>query len=230
LYGRAFRAPSFLELYAVNNPVILGNPDLDAETIDMLELAFDYRPAGDLRTAINLFAYKIEDRIEFVADPTGASRTADNAGEQTGHGFEIEADWSPLRSLDLRANYAFQNSEDDRTNNDVPDAPRHQAYGDARWRFLPDWLATTQINWVGERPRGEGDPRSDLSAYTWIDVLLQWRDARDRFGVTAGIRNLTDKTAREPSPFAPGVPGGAFIPEDYPLEGRSYFLQGEVGF
>jgi iron complex outermembrane receptor protein len=230
LYGRAFRAPSFLELYAVNNPVVLGNSDLDAETIDMLELAFDYRPASDLRTALNLFGYKIEDRIEFVADPTGASRTADNAGEQTGYGLEIEADWSPLPSLDLRANYAFQNSEDDRTNNDVPDAPRHQAYGDARWRFLPDWLATTQINWVGERPRAEADPRSDLSAYTWIDVLLQWRDARDRFGVTAGIRNLTDKTAREPSPFAPGVPGGAFIPEDYPLEGRSYFLQGEVGF
>jgi outer membrane receptor for ferrienterochelin and colicin len=50
LYGRAFRAPSFVETRAINNPANLGNPDLDPETIQTLELAailnleFDYRP------------------------------------------------------------------------------------------------------------------------------------------------------------------------------------------
>lgn len=230
LYGRAFRAPSFLELYAQNNPVSLGNPDLDAETLDMVELAFDYRASNTLKAGLSLFTYKIDDRIQFVADPTGASRTAENSGEQTGSGFEVETDWQPLRSLDLGAHYAFQNSEDDTTKNDVPDAPRHQAYLDAKWRFLPQWLASTQLKWIGERPRAQGDPRADLSAYTWVNLALQWHDARSRFGVTAGIKNLLDKAALEPSPFQPGIPAGAFIPGDYPLEGRGYFVQGQVNF
>ena len=55
LYGRAFRPPSFSELNLINNPVSLGNPDLDPETIDWAELDFDYQPRGDLRTGLSLF-------------------------------------------------------------------------------------------------------------------------------------------------------------------------------
>ncbi|HDK02834.1 MAG TPA: TonB-dependent receptor, partial [Gammaproteobacteria bacterium] len=44
LYGRAFRAPSFAELFSINNPVGLGNPNLKPETINTAELAFDYQP------------------------------------------------------------------------------------------------------------------------------------------------------------------------------------------
>jgi outer membrane receptor protein involved in Fe transport len=44
LYGRAFRAPAFYELYQINNPVVLGNPNLKPETLEMWELALDYQP------------------------------------------------------------------------------------------------------------------------------------------------------------------------------------------
>lgn len=33
LYGRAFRAPNNNELYSINNPDVVGNPDLEPETI-----------------------------------------------------------------------------------------------------------------------------------------------------------------------------------------------------
>jgi outer membrane receptor for ferrienterochelin and colicins len=56
MYGRAFRAPSFSELFNVNNPVAQGNDSLDPESIDWYELAFDYQPRADLRTGLNLFA------------------------------------------------------------------------------------------------------------------------------------------------------------------------------
>lgn len=49
LYGRAFRAPSFAEQFIINNPVSLGNPELKPETINTLELLFDYRPTNDMR-------------------------------------------------------------------------------------------------------------------------------------------------------------------------------------
>ena len=48
LYGRAFRTPSFGELYFINNPATIGNEALNPEVLDMVELAFDYRPTYDL--------------------------------------------------------------------------------------------------------------------------------------------------------------------------------------
>ena len=43
MYGRAFRPPSFAESYLKNNPILFGNQDLEPETIDTYELAFDYQ-------------------------------------------------------------------------------------------------------------------------------------------------------------------------------------------
>src|SRR3569833_71843 len=40
LYGRAFRAPSFAELYNINNPEVLGNPKLKPEFFVSLVLVF----------------------------------------------------------------------------------------------------------------------------------------------------------------------------------------------
>src|SRR5690606_20637364 len=68
LYGRAFRAPSFSEQFAINNPVILGNADVEPEQIDTLELSFEYRPTYDLTTRINLFTYDVEGLIDYVDD------------------------------------------------------------------------------------------------------------------------------------------------------------------
>ena len=99
LYGRAFRAPSFAETRAINNPANLGNPNLDPETIQTLELAFDYRPADTLQLGLNLFGYQWDNIIRFVPDPGAPSRTAQNTGKQMGYGLELEADWRPTRTL-----------------------------------------------------------------------------------------------------------------------------------
>ena len=40
MYGQAFRAPSFSELYNQNNPSLVGNPELKPEKIETLELAY----------------------------------------------------------------------------------------------------------------------------------------------------------------------------------------------
>lgn len=53
MYGSAFRAPSFQEMYILNNPAQIGNPQLKPETMENLELGFDYRPADGLRLGLN---------------------------------------------------------------------------------------------------------------------------------------------------------------------------------
>lgn len=146
LYGRAFRAPSFAELGDINNPVALGNSSLDPETIQTLELAFDYRPVDKLRLGLNLFGYQWDNIIRFVLDPNATTRTAQNTGEQIGYGLELEADWRPTRSFRLLSNYSYQHSIDEATDHDAGNAPHHQVYLRADWEFLPDWHFSPQLN------------------------------------------------------------------------------------
>jgi iron complex outermembrane receptor protein len=230
LYGRAFRAPAFLELYAQNNPVLIGNEDVDPETINMFELAFDYRPLSDLQGSLSFFAYRIDDRIEFVPNAALTERVADNVGEQDGYGLELEGKWDVTRRLEIEANYAYQNTDVKDANSDVPVAPKHQVYIDGKWEFIPRVLLSTQVNWVGERSRAAGDPRENVDDYTWVNAAVVATDLWGRVGITVGVKNLFDVSSESPSPFEADVPGGAFVPGDYPLEGRSYFVQGKVGF
>ncbi len=66
MYGEAFRAPNFLELYDRNNPVDFGNPNLDAETITTLEAA--YVLAKPVNLSVTYFQNELEDIIVLPPD------------------------------------------------------------------------------------------------------------------------------------------------------------------
>ncbi len=220
LYGQAFRAPSFAELFNQNNPVVLGNADLDPETIATLELALDYQPRDTIRFAINGFHYWWNDIIRYVPDLDGASSTAQNAGKQTGLGLELEAEWQPIRTLRLIGNYAFQKSTDESTDADAGNAPQHQLYALAEWEFYPHWLITPQVNWIIDRARPPGDSRPELDDYALVDLTIRRKAIFDHLEIAFNVRNLFDEDAREPSP-APGT----FLPNDLPLAGRTLFAE-----
>lgn len=216
LYGSAFRAPSFSELYAANNPVTLGNATLDPETIDTLELAFDYKPTFNLQLGLSLFAYRAQDLIEFVADPNGTF-TARNARDQDGHGFELEMDWKASETVRLRGNYAWNHAEDRKTARRIADAPAQQAYLRADWKFLPDWTLSPQATWVGDRVRAANDRRPEIDDYTLVDLTLRRGHLFKNLEVAASLRNLFDEEAREPS--------SGIISDDYSLAGRSVWVE-----
>ncbi|MEN8129288.1 MAG: TonB-dependent receptor [Pseudomonadota bacterium] len=220
LYGQAFRPPSFAELFDINNPVILGNPELDPETINTLELALDYRPTFDLRTGMNIFAYKLDDLIRFVPDPGGTTSTAQNVGSQEGYGIELEAEWKLTSDFTLAGNYAFQNSEDTDTNSNAGNAPKNQIYVIGKWEFIPNWMFSTQVLWIGDRKRVVNDPRSEIDEYTQVDLTLRRKNIIDGLSAALLFHNVFNESAFEPSPFDPAAPAGALIPGDYRLSGR----------
>lgn len=219
LYGRAFRAPAFAELYNINNPVALGNPSLDPETIDTLELAWDYRVTSTVQTSLNLFYYKMRDIIRFVPDPAATTSTAQNTSSQTGYGLELTASWKVADALRLSGNYAHQQNTDKLTDKDAGHAPHHQLYLRGDWAFLPDWNFNTQLKRIAKRDRAAGDPRPQIDDYTSVDATIRRTHLWGAWDIAASVRNVLDADAREPSP-APG-----FIRNDLPLPGRNYFLE-----
>ncbi len=217
LYGRAFRPPSFGELYLINNPSGLGNPNLDPETIETYELAFDYQPTSNLHTILNLFKYDIDDLIEYVQRPGEAAVTAQNEGNQNGYGFELEMDWEIAYGLRLRADYAYQHSEDETSQAPVPDAPRKQLHCNPQWEFLPDWSLDAQYYWIGDRRRAAGDTRTEIDDYSLVNLVLRRKGIAGSWAVAFAVKNLLDEDIREPAPAA--------IPDDYPMPGRSIFVE-----
>ena len=229
LYGRAFRSPSYAELFLKHNPAIIGNPDLDPEKIDSLELAFDYRPVETLRLGLNIFAYQWKDIIQYVANRGAATGSiAQNSGKQIGKGFEAELSWQATGELDITGNFAYQDSEerpeDGGATSDAANSPQKQLYVAAKWRFIEFWSVQSQVNYVLDRERAEGDSRSSVDDYAVTDLTLRRISGSGNWGAAVSIRNVFDSDAREPSSST------GLIPDDLPLSGRSIYAELDLRF
>ncbi|MBU0675181.1 MAG: TonB-dependent receptor [Proteobacteria bacterium] len=225
LYGQAFRAPSFGEQGVKNNPQTIGNPDINPEEIETLELAMDYQPTTNLRLVASIYTYEAKELIELTG-PLPQPYT--NVGEQEGQGFELEMIWQVVEKLKLTANYALQSSKYKETDSRVPDAPGQQFYLNPHWTFMQDWSLDGQYTWVGDRRRALDDPRDDIDDYSLVNLTLRRKNIAKYWDVALAVRNVFDEIGRIPSPYAPGVPEGAYVPNDYPMEGRAVW--GEVRY
>lgn len=212
--GRAFRAPSFNEVYSITNPVALGNPNLVPETVTTVEAAVAWQARRDLQLNLSLFRYDMKDTIRLV---NGAYA---NTGAFHGDGGELEAVWEASRDLHLTANYAWQVSVDDAARHDAGYAPQHHVYARGEWRFAGNWMLGGQLNWVADRKRAVGDLRPQIADYTTVDLSLRLAAKPQQWSVALGVRNLFNANVREPS-----VAPGTALPNDLPMAPFSVYLQ-----
>lgn len=213
LYGKAFRAPNFAEQYTQNNPVVLGNRNLNPETIHTFEWALDYRPISSLRTAVNLYYYEIKNLI-------AGTVTYQNSGNQDGYGSELEWNWQVAEQWNVMGNYAWQHSTNEQTNQPVKGVPEHHVYVAFQWQFMPDWQFQPQLNWIGGRTSLLAN-NSKLSNYETIDFTLRGKKLFGHLNLEASLRNAFDtKYYEQAAPF----------PGNIPMPGRSFYLEASVNF
>jgi len=217
LYGRAFRAPSFSELYNRNNPVTLGNSSLDPETIDTFEIVFSYELIHDLNMDFNLYHYQADDMIDFIDNGDNSGSTAQNQYSLKGTGFEFALDWKINQAWQIKGNYSYQKTVDGDTNQQMPFIPKQQAYLDVRWAFHTNWMAASQLHWVSERKRADADSRDKIDDYTLVNLTVRRTQLTKHWDLSASVKNLFDEDAKEPSEGS--------IPSDYPLNERSAFIE-----
>jgi len=222
LYGSAFRAPSFSELYIKNNPISLGNPDLKPERINTLEAAFNYHATKALQTTLTLFAYEARDMIDFVADANALTETAQNIHDLSGRGFELEVNWQIVPEFRMSTSYSWQDARYCQTRTQVADAPGEQVKVNANWEFASNWFLNGQLNRVADRQRAYTDVRPAIDNYTLVNLTLHRKNIYPGLDLSLALRNATDADAREPSA---GDTMPVSIPEDYPLQSRSAWLE-----
>ncbi|WP_086488291.1 TonB-dependent receptor plug domain-containing protein [Thioflexithrix psekupsensis] len=223
LYGTAFRAPSFAEMYIPRNLAVVGNSDLKAETNTTWELGLDYRASDNLNLTLNLFNYEISDKIQrrlltSAGATSGAIYTYDNIGTLKGQGVELESRWKINNKSSLLANFAYAKVEDG-NGMEAGDYPHYQAYLRHDWLLGHSWFLDTRLNWVADRARLADDLREPLADYVELDVTLRYKDTAHKtpWNIAVGVRNLLDEDRREP--------GDPRLIGDYPKAGREWFTE-----
>lgn len=218
LYGKAFRAPSFGELYYINNPSAAGDPNIHPETMDMYELAFDYRPTLDLSSVINTYKYRVDGLIDLIS---GQAKNTYNIG---GYGLEADIAYKMSKNIKLLTNYAWQHSENTDTNEAMANVPKQQASAGLRYQTTQSCAINTKAKWVSGRKRSQNDSRQNIADYTTVDFIFGCVRPKNQLGVTIALRNAFNQDAREPAPYNPNL-GASIIPHDYPLEGRNAYIE-----
>jgi iron complex outermembrane receptor protein len=213
MHGTAFRAPSFSEQYAINNPVTVGSPNIQPETIHTDELAFSWQSTSSLQNNLNFFSY----RMSGIILPIGT--VYQNSGAQTGRGLEWESTLNATDNLRLTGNYSLQHSTDEATGKDAGMAPHRRLFARADWRFAPLWQLGTTVNHVADRMREPGDTRAQIPDYTTVDLILRREKFAGGWDMRAMVTNLFDRDAWEPTFKAAGMPS------DLPLAGRAFYIQ-----
>lgn len=222
LYGSAFRAPNFVELYNINNPVVTGNPNLKPEKISTYEAGITYRFAQWLATDLNYFYSAIKDRIDW--NRLIANTTYANMGKAKTQGIETALYGSINSSITWRLNYAYQDARDEETNNRLPDVPAHRATASVNYAASRYLNLHSDLLWTGSRPRSQGDTRPDVPAHTVIDVAATVKNIVKNMEWQLAIHNLFNNKFKDPDTSFPNFQNIIRVPGDFPREGISALL------
>ncbi|MBF0225307.1 MAG: TonB-dependent receptor [Desulfobacterales bacterium] len=90
LYGEAYRAPNFRELYTMNNSVQNGNPELKSETLKTMEALLGIVPNKSINILMSCFYSKFEDMIFIMKDEGKFGVSNHNIGSLKAYGAEAE--------------------------------------------------------------------------------------------------------------------------------------------
>lgn len=206
MYGQAFRAPSYLELYSLT-AATTPNPGLRPERSRTLDLSFSYLAAKDLTLGLGLYQFVQSDLI--AGD---SANKYQNIGSNTSRGIELEAMWQATKTLRISGN--LTNRQD--FNLPFNSVPKQKAYLRTDWAVMPNWNWNVQANWIGKHPLPPGDPRAPMDAYTLVDTTIRYSPHRE-WEFAGSIRNLFDVDAREYS--------SSSLTNNLPLPRRSLYAE-----
>jgi outer membrane cobalamin receptor len=122
--GRAFRGPTFADLYYPFDGFVVGNPALRPEQAWSIDLGLEGRARGGLVTRATAFWSDVRDLIIYVPDAFLVF-SPQNVGSASIRGASIEAEGPLAPRWSVRASATWLQATDLATGLDLPNRPRH---------------------------------------------------------------------------------------------------------
>lgn len=162
LYGEAFRAPFFHELFQASNSVTFGNVDLQPENINTFEVLTGYQFTPNINGSITYFTTRVTNLI--LRD---AQRQYNNFGQMLANGIEMEMRFKYTTSDYGYLNATFQNVQN--TTHEQIDAPDGSIYSKSTFYpgNVPAFIGNIGIN-------------RSLSKQVNLNLSLNYTSARRR--------------------------------------------------
>lgn len=200
LYSHAFRAPSAAEQYGGGTGSNqLPNPDIKAETIDTLEMIWQYK-SQQQATELVLFSSHWKDGI--VLGPVGLGENQyQNTGRNNAQGVELSHhhQWGAWR---LEGNAAYVTSRNKTSESEYNAFPTWTLNLGLGYRFLTDWEAWLNERALLDRTRTDslGMTRAKAAPdHFRTDFHVNWKPRN--YQLNFDIRNLFDRKNIAPAMY-----------------------------
>ena len=208
MYGEAFRAPTFAELYNQNNPAVVGNPNLDPEYIKTTEVSWLNSDLDNTELILTFFNNDITNLIKVDAHANYV-----NNGDIKTKGVEAEVKYNLGRGSFVKVNYTYQDPQNVTKNAPMTGVSRHKAYAGVNYRIDKMFNLYVDANYIGEEFRSSGDSREKVKATTIANATLIAQDVfTEDLKLRLSVYNMFNTQAYETA-----------TPFDYPLQER-YFM------
>jgi iron complex outermembrane receptor protein len=216
-WGRAFRSPTFYELYGLDQslaPIIFqGSDDLKPETIESYTLDYIYHDPDRLRFAIALFYNDIRDLIVFEQkrlDITSGLFELENQDRGFAYGGEIEIRVPLGDYVETWANYSYTyavykvNDE----NIEAPYSPRNKANAGINLDYQKLHVSLWSSHVSGYIGLGQNSPFQDrlqMNGYSVLSGRLAY-DFTDQLSLALSMSDIGGKGHYESPVLAPVMP------------------------
>jgi outer membrane receptor for ferrienterochelin and colicins len=218
-YGRGFRSPSLKELFLSFvdiNHFLVGNPDLQAETSDNLQLNVQYRSDHErfpIQLRAQLFYNRISDQIQLFPFLERDGQLIPTTPDQSIQYAYFNIRETKIQGINLRASYGFSNWE---VEGGLSTIGFYNALSEAfeevepftyiqEWSGrvsyqLPFWKTNVNAFWryndqfvsyFPEIHNGTQTARQSVQdGFHWMDASISQPLLNNRIQLTAGIRNV----------------------------------------
>lgn len=218
--AKAYRPPSFLEKYVQNNAIVKGNDRLVSEEVTNYELGYVMKIGG---TVLRATSYMSHLRNLVNIDPISSQFQNDSKADLRGAELQVETRLG--RAWLLSGAYSNISAETKHVNDRMPGVPENLV--DLSVSFMPvsEHQLTLQWAYVDKRTREDGDTRDPLDSYQTLD--LTWYSgsiAGSDVDIFVSLRNILDAEVKEPAPLVSTPFVKPSYQDDYPRQGRNWWL------
>ena len=217
LYGTAFRAPSFSELYNRGT----GDPNLDPEEVETYRVSLGAEITPSLSSRVTWFRNSVKDHISIMMKPGPKFFRNVNFDKKKSEGLEVEMKYDFGRGTYLAVNYTYIILKE----MFLWVTPKHRGNVMANIRLSRYLNFYAACHFEDGWRRDSGDKRDDMSGYGIVNVTLiakKFLKGYEGLELRGSVYNLFNKDYTSPAKTQ--------LPNDTPRPGRNFMVEVKYKF